>query len=242
MNKRITYISLFGILYFIVALSSCIHAFEFFGLANNDWMAVILSFAFEVGQAAVLFSLLTSKKDRNRFMPWLLMIIFTLVQILGNVYSSYKYIVENSSPNLRFFKEPVFIWTDLPDDITTVIITYIVGGILPLGSLLLTSMITNYLNDEEDEKKSNETPVIDMKRNEEKPIETEEDGKNDEPENLEEEEPIIEEENTDNNEELSEDKEPDDRIEETDKGTQGQDVENIINEDRDLKPSHMINL
>ena len=69
LTKKATYIGLFAILYLIVAFSSFFHAVAFFGLANNFWMSTILAFAFEVGQAAVLFSLLTSKKDRSRIMP-----------------------------------------------------------------------------------------------------------------------------------------------------------------------------
>lgn len=153
-TKKSIYIGLFAILYLIVAFSSFWHACAFFGLANNSWMSIILAFAFEVGQAAVLFSLLTSAKDRSRTMPWVLMTMFTLVQVIGNVFSSYKYLITNSVENLRYFKEPIFIWTDLPDDQTTVIITYIVGAILPICALLLTSMITNYLTDNEEEQKS----------------------------------------------------------------------------------------
>ena len=147
LTKKSIYICLFAILYLIVAFSSLYHAVEFFGLANNSWMAVILAFAFEIGQAAVLFALLTSNKDRGKIMPWVLMTMFTLVQVLGNVYSSYKHIINNSTDNLRYFKEPIFIWTQLPDDQATVIITYLVGGLLPISALLLTSMVTNYLND-----------------------------------------------------------------------------------------------
>ena len=153
-TKRTVYIGLFAVLYLIVAFSSFWHAIAFFGLANNSWMSIILAFAFEVGQAAVLFSLLTSQKDRGRIMPWILMTMFTLVQVIGNVFSSYKYLITNSVENLRYFKEPIFIWTDLPDDQTTVIITYIVGAILPIAALLLTSMITNYLTDNEEIDKS----------------------------------------------------------------------------------------
>ena len=149
-TKKTIYIGLFSILYLIVAFSSFFHACAFFGLANNSWMSVILAFAFEVGQAAVLFSLLTSEKDRKRFMPWTLMFMFTLVQVIGNVYSSYKYIVLNSVDNLKYFKEPIFIWTkNLPDDQATVIIVYLVGALLPIAALLLTSMVTNYLSDQE---------------------------------------------------------------------------------------------
>lgn len=149
-SKKFWYVSLFGILYLIVAFSSFFHAVSFFGLANNSWMSIILALAFEIGQAAVLFSLLTSKKDRSRVMPWVLMTMFTLVQVIGNVFSSYKYIIQNSSEDLKYFKEPIFIWTDLPDNQATVIIVYLVGALLPIASLLLTSMITNYLSDQED--------------------------------------------------------------------------------------------
>ena len=156
-TKKTVYVGLFAILYLIVAFSSFFHACAFFGLANNDWMSIILAFAFEVGQAAVLFSLLTSTKDRGRIMPWVLMTMFTLVQVIGNVYSSYKYIITNSVENLRYFKEPIFIWTDLPDAQANVIIVYLVGALLPIAALLLTSMITNYLTDQSAE---NNSPIF----------------------------------------------------------------------------------
>ena len=176
-TKRNIYVALFAILYLIVAFSSFWHAIEFFALTNYSWMSIILAFAFEVGQAAVLLAILTSAKDRSKFTPWILMSILTLVQIIGNVYSSYKHIMLNASENLRFFKEPIFIWTDLPDAQATVIITYISSAILPLCALLLTSMITNYLedNDKEDEKETEETnePIEDKPEEEieEKPEE-----------------------------------------------------------------------
>lgn len=152
-NKRFFYICLFGTLYSITAFSSFWHAVEFFELSNIWWMGIILALAFEIGQAAVLLSILTSSKERSKITPWILMGILTLVQIIGNVYSSYKYIMINSPENLKYFKEPIFIWTDLPDAEATVIITYISSAILPITALLLTSMITNYLTDQEEEKK-----------------------------------------------------------------------------------------
>ena len=152
-KKKITkyiYIGLFATLYLSVALVSGIHAVAFFSLANAPALGVMLAITFEIGQAAVLFSLLTNPNQRKKVMTWVQLSIFTLVQILGNVYSSYKYIVSNSMENLRFFKEPVFIWTDLPDQMCNVIITYLVGGILPISALLLTEMLTSYLYKEED--------------------------------------------------------------------------------------------
>ena len=152
MNKhfRKIFLILFAILYISVALVSTFHAVSFFGLANNSWVSVMLAITFEIGQAAVLFSILTGASGKNKIIPWILMCVLTLVQILGNVFSSYEYLITNSADNLRFFKEPIFVWTDLPDDQCNVILTYIIGAILPIVALLMTSMVTNYLNKDEE--------------------------------------------------------------------------------------------
>lgn len=157
MNKhfRKLFLILFAILYISVALVSTFHAISFFGLANIDWVSVMLAITFEIGQAAVLFSILTGASGKNKIIPWVLMCVLTLVQILGNVFSSYEYLITHSGDNLRFFKEPIFVWTDLPDDQCNVILTYIIGAILPIVALLMTSMVTNYLNKDEEPIKEN---------------------------------------------------------------------------------------
>ena len=147
---RKIFLILFAILYISVALVSTFHAISFFGLANNSWVSVMLAITFEIGQAAVLFSILIGASGKNKVIPWILMCVLTLVQILGNVFSSYEYLITNSGDNLRFFKEPIFVWTDLPDDQCNVILTYIIGAILPIVALLMTSMVTSYLNKSEE--------------------------------------------------------------------------------------------
>ena len=149
-TKRRVYIGLFTILYLMVSLTSLIHSFAFFGLANNTLKSVLLGCAFEIGQVAVLMSLLTSKKEQSRIMPWVLMSLLTIVQIVGNIFSSYKYMMLHSIADLKYFKEPIFIWTDLPDNITTVIVTYIVGAILPIICLCMCAMISNYITEYND--------------------------------------------------------------------------------------------
>lgn len=149
LTKRNLYIGLFVILYLLVGIVSLFHSFAFFGLANNSPMSIMLGCCFEIGQVAVLMSLLTSKKDRGRVMPWVLMVILTAVQIIGNIFSSYKYMMTNATNDLQYFKNPIFIWTDLPDNITTVIVTYIIGAILPIIALCMTSMVSNYIMDDD---------------------------------------------------------------------------------------------
>ena len=171
MNKhfRKLFLILFAILYISVALVSTFHAVSFFGLANNSWVSVMLAITFEIGQAAVLFSILTGASGKNKIIPWILMCVLTLVQILGNVFSSYEYLITNSADNLRFFKEPIFVWTDLPDDQCNVILTYIIGAILPIVALLMPSMVTNYLNKDEE-------PVKEIKDDTTRYVETNDSG------------------------------------------------------------------
>lgn len=149
-SKRNVFLILFAILYISVAFVSTFHAISFFGLANQLWIAVMLAITFEIGQAAVLFSILTNATGKNKIIPWFLMIVLTLVQVLGNVYSSYKYLITHSESLLQYFKEPIFVWMDMPDQQCNVILTYIIGAILPIVSLLMTSMVTNYLEKTED--------------------------------------------------------------------------------------------
>nr|DAR80996.1 MAG TPA: hypothetical protein [Caudoviricetes sp.] len=146
LNKRNLYIGSFSFLYVIVAVVSLIHSFSFFGLANTTIMSVLLGIAFEIGQAVVLFSILSTKKEQSKIVPWVLMTVLTIVQVMGNIFASYKYIVTNSVADLQYFKDPIFIWTNLPDKMTTVIVTYIVGAILPIIALLMTSTLADFIN------------------------------------------------------------------------------------------------
>ena len=223
-KKKITkyiYIGLFAALYLSVALVSGIHAVAFFSLANAPALGVMLAITFEIGQAAVLFSLLTNPNQRKKIMTWVQLSIFTLVQILGNVYSSYKYIVSNSMENLRFFKEPVFIWTDLPDQMCNVIITYLVGGILPISALLLTEMLTSYLYKEEN-KVQEPTKQEEIKEDKKEELENEQvqEQTNQEEEDIKEDGRICERDN-------SWSKEPEGVVNETDEG----DTQNLTKEE-----------
>jgi hypothetical protein len=148
LNSKKIFLWLFAILYISVAFVSTFHAISFFGLANAMWIAVMLAITFEIGQAAVLFSILTNA-TKSKVIPWILMTVLTIVQVLGNVYSSYQYLITNSESLLKYFKEPIFVWMDMPDQQCNVILTYIIGAILPIVSLLMTSMVTGYLNKEE---------------------------------------------------------------------------------------------
>jgi hypothetical protein len=146
-NNIIKYllIILFGVLYTSVGFVSVYHSISFFELSNQPWLALILACAFEIGQAAVLFYLLISRD--KQIMPWILMSVLTLVQVLGNVYSSYMYMIMNNMDLIKYFTDSVLFFIQDPNPkVNQVMISYITGAILPVVALCMTSMIVNVLN------------------------------------------------------------------------------------------------
>ena len=152
-------IILFSLLYIAVGFVSTYHAISFFAISNQNWLAVILAIAFEIGQAAVLFSLLTSKS--KKVMPWILMGVLTAVQVLGNVFSSYSYMMLNNVDQIKYFTDSVLFFLQDPDPkVNQVMVSYITGAILPIVSLCMTSMVVDAAGLDKDKPIDNE--VIDL--------------------------------------------------------------------------------
>ena len=140
MKKALTI--LFSILYLAVGFVSVYHSISFFSISNDKWLAIILACAFEVGQAAVLFSLLTN--PNKKIMPWILMGVLTFVQVLGNIFSSYSWMMVNSTDQIKYFTDSVLFFLQDPDPkVNQVMISYITGAILPIVALCMTSMIVD---------------------------------------------------------------------------------------------------
>lgn len=158
MNKIFNkaFLWLFILLYTAIAFVSTYHAIAFFNLSNPTWLAVILAVAFEVGQAGVLFSILTNtKRDDKVVLPWILMSILTIVQVLGNVFSSYRDMILHNTDQIDYFTKSVLFFVQSPNpDYNYVMISYITGAILPVVALCMTSMVAGML------KKQNPEPVM----------------------------------------------------------------------------------
>lgn len=150
---NIVYLGLFGILYCSSAFVSTMHAIEFFSLANVGYLAIMLALTYEIGQAAVLSSLLIDKRNQKKVVPWILMGVLTICQILGNTFSVYKNICLNSMNELVWIKEPIFVFAnDFPDKQATIIITWVMGALLPVISLLMCEMVTSYIHSDKENK------------------------------------------------------------------------------------------
>ncbi|MEG1141342.1 MAG: hypothetical protein RSE41_02645, partial [Clostridia bacterium] len=147
-NKILTYalIITFAILYFCTAFVSFYHAIEFFQLSNEKWLSIILSLVAEIGQASVLFSLLTSK-DRNKVLPWIIMFILTALQVIGNVFSCYSFIEEANSNKFIYFQKSILFFLEESPESMKVIVAWITGSILPVIALSMTSLVENNIQD-----------------------------------------------------------------------------------------------
>lgn len=141
---------LFVLLYISIGTVSICHAINFFSVTNKYWSALMLAISFEIGQSVVLFTLLLNKSKKK--LSWILMIILTIVQILGNVYSCYQYSVTNHYNDIDFFtKSILFFLKDTNSENNLIITSYITGAILPIVSLCITSMIVDVSKIEKDD-------------------------------------------------------------------------------------------
>ena len=153
-NKYKTLISLFVCLYVMVAGISFFHAIDFFNVGNNYWMSVILAFAFEVAQAAVLFAILTTNHKKS-WLAWIMLILLVTVQCSANVYSVYKYMSLSGEQFYQYIKDSLLFWMYTIDEKEVkVTVSWVIGALLPLIALGMTAMVADTMNYVEDDQKS----------------------------------------------------------------------------------------
>lgn len=160
---------LFVILYGMVGYVSVYHAVTFFGIANSQFLAIMLACAFEVGQAAILVALLSDPTQHKKPMPWILMGVLTIVQVIGNIFASYQYMIQNSQDQIKYFTDSVLFFVADPNpQVNTVIISYIIGAILPIVALCMTGMIVNTSGLEKVEESEDNEQIEEPENNEPK--------------------------------------------------------------------------
>ena len=143
-----------------VAIVSISHVTKWYGLSNPISWAVYLSLGVEIAALSALAAI-SAKMGMKVYLPF---IIVTLIQFIGNIFFAYQYIdVTNES-----FKD----WVDMVDPIVSFMgvesgnmighkrfLALFAGGMLPLISLSFLHMLVKF---EEEEKKIQVTPVIDV--------------------------------------------------------------------------------
>ena len=162
-NKLFIYAFLF--LYILVAFISFCHAIEFFDIGNVHWMSVMLAFAFELGLAVCLASILIGTNKKNNI-TWILLTILVLVQVVGNTYSVFKFISESGYEYYNYLAKPMlFMIEEVSQETVQIIISWIMGAILPVVALLMTEMVANGIKEEQTSEIENSNSDVHIENN-----------------------------------------------------------------------------
>lgn len=137
-------ITTFVSLYLVVSVISTIHVIDFFKLSNPEWLSIALAIAFEIGAAASLASLIALDK-MNKTMVWVLFILLTAMQAMGNTYYAYTHL-DNFNSWIELFglvdEELIYQKRTL---------SIISGAILPLIALGFIKSLVDYIKPDQHE-------------------------------------------------------------------------------------------
>ena len=155
----------FFALYLLVGFVSTLHSITFFELANTMWMAVLLGITYEIGQAAVLFSILMSDNNK-KLLPWLLMFLLTALQVTANVYASFKFMDSSGNEDWTFWQRSILFWLEADGpEMFKVIISWISGALLPVVALGMTALVAENLKLKDEQEENSNKPIFDNKGN-----------------------------------------------------------------------------
>jgi len=154
-HNKVLYWSLIGVfilLYTAVAFVSTLHAITFFKLANTLGLAILLGAAYEIGQASVLFAILTTD-NKNKILAWGMMFLLTGLQVTANVYASFKFMDMSGSNDWTYWQRAILfgVQADSPE-MYKVIISWISGALLPIIALGMTALVAENIRLAKDEK------------------------------------------------------------------------------------------
>ena len=135
-------ISIFVGLYSLVSIISTIHVVDFFKLSNPTWLAITLAIAFEVGAAASLAAIIILDKT-SKSLVWLLFILITLMQMMGNMYYAYTHLGDYS------FWSQLFALDEEEAIFQKRVLSIVSGAILPIVALGFIKSLVDYIRPSE---------------------------------------------------------------------------------------------
>lgn len=146
-NYRSIIITALVVVPVLVSLISTIHVVNFFKLSNFGWLAITLAVAFEIGALSSLAALAVMDK-LNKTSLWLIFILITMMQMMGNTYYAFDFIGVKMQTNLNWIQS----WIDLfgieseTAATTKRILAIISGAILPVISLTFLHLLVTYIS------------------------------------------------------------------------------------------------
>ena len=130
----------------VISLISMVHVKTLFALVNNEILSWVLAASFELAALASLFSLKMLNKI-NSVLIWSLIFIIIGMQTAGNMYAAFAVINVQDGMIVKLLQ--LF---GLGDDLWSIrVISFLLGGTLPVIAFLFIKSISEYLDNSEDE-------------------------------------------------------------------------------------------
>jgi hypothetical protein len=151
--------TMFLIPIFLVAGISISHVVGWYDIANPMSWAIYLSIAIEVGAMTALVAATNKIKGG----VWFMFGLITFIQMIGNIFYSYKEIDQNGELFKSWVELTGPIWEMIGSDTTDIPamkrwLAFLEGGLLPIISLTSLHFFVKY-----DGKKEDETPQVPLK-------------------------------------------------------------------------------
>lgn len=142
----------------LVAIISISHVVSFYDMANPHNWAIYLSIAIEIGAITAL----VAATNRIKGGIWFMFGIVTFVQLLGNIFYSYKEIDASGELFKSWVELTGPVWEILGTEQTDIVglkrwLAFLEGGLLPIISLTSLHFFVKY--EKPEEKKTNEIDV-----------------------------------------------------------------------------------
>jgi len=145
----------------LVAGISISHVVSWYDIANPINWAIYLSIAIEVGAMTAL----VAATNRIKGGVWFMFILVTIIQMIGNIFFSFKEIDANGDLFKSWMELTGPLWEMLGSDPTDISsqkrwLAFLEGGLLPIISLTSLHFFTKY----DSGKKSTESEVVTEKK------------------------------------------------------------------------------
>lgn len=125
-----------------VSIVSMIHLWTFFEISNHSFWAFIVAICFELISIASLLALTVLDKISKNALWWTFFGV-AIYQIIGNIFSSFMYLNQNSLDNMKWAIEMF----GMPSGIASYrIMAIIQGACLPILSLTLIKLAVDYMD------------------------------------------------------------------------------------------------
>jgi hypothetical protein len=140
----------------ISATISAFHLEGFMRLGNPTFLSVTTAIAYEIANVTAMFIFVMLPRI-NRSFVWISFIMLVVMQVVGNVFFSYDYIIRNVNPEhlSSWYSMTNYLFDSSNKIESSFYLACFIGVPVPLVAIFLTKSVSNYLGGEEESEEKN---------------------------------------------------------------------------------------